>query len=189
MAASSGSAILFGGAVPTAADAEDTWAWDGSSWSALAATGPGTSAGAEAAGLGNAIVLYDGSEMTWAWQAAAWTAVATNGPQALEYAAMATLNDTVVLFGGEGASSNGEYGTFADTWTWNGTTWTAQNVAGPSARSGASVATLGSTVVLFGGRDSGGTPLDDTWTWDGTSWTQQMVSGPRARFYASMSGP
>jgi hypothetical protein len=37
-------------------------------------------------------------------------------------------------------------------------------------------ATLGSTVVLFGGFS--GPPLGDTWTWDGTDWTQVMPSTP-----------
>jgi len=47
------------------------------------------------------------------------------------------------------------------------------------------MATLGGTVVMFGGEDATG-HLDDTWTFDGTTWTQispwkqQNVAGPGA---------
>ena len=39
------------------------------------------------------------------------------------------LRELVVLFGGETSSE-----TFADTWEWDGTTWTQRASSGPSAR-------------------------------------------------------
>ena len=63
---------------------------------------------------------------------------------------------------------------------WDGTSWTAQDVTGPSARDSAVMATLGNEVVLFGGADANWNPLGDTWVWDGTSWSQKNVSGPGA---------
>jgi hypothetical protein len=42
---------------------------------------------------------------------------------------MATMGNVVVLFGGHGAS-----GVLADTWLWDGSTWTQRNVTGPAAR-------------------------------------------------------
>jgi hypothetical protein len=69
---------------------------------------------------------------------------------------------TVVLFGGFRTVR-----LWADTWTWDGSTWTQQHpVPSPSARTAASMAydAATSTVVLFGG---GGKRhlLNTTWTW------------------------
>jgi hypothetical protein len=94
---------------------------------------------------------------------------------------------TVVLFGG-----NGHRRPLADTWTWDGTTWTKQHPAvHPSTRTQAAAAydAATSSVVLFGGKGtSSGFLLGDTWTWDGTSWTKQApVSSPSARDGAAMA--
>ena len=52
--------------------------------------------------------------------------------------AMATLGSKVVLFGGLGN------GTHADTWEWDGSSWTRKTpAASPPRRSGAMMATLG----------------------------------------------
>lgn len=59
--------------------------------------------------------------------------------------------------------------------------WTQLTLSGPSGRDGAAMATLGGTIVLFGGESSGESYLGDTWTFDGTAWTQKQVSGPSPR--------
>ncbi|MGP8061009.1 MAG: kelch repeat-containing protein, partial [Acidimicrobiales bacterium] len=70
-----------------------------------------------------------------------------------------------VLFGG--LDANGA--TLADTWTYNGTTWTKQYPAtSPPARAYASMAydaAIGQ-MVLFGGLDASGNTLGDTWTYN-----------------------
>jgi hypothetical protein len=97
------------------------------------------------------------------------------GPLAREKMGMA--NDAprgqVVLFGGY-ASSLGQ--DVADTWTWDGHTWSEQHpVDAPSARCCMTVAYDPATrqVVLFGGIDDQGVTQSDTWTWDGANWTHQ----------------
>ncbi len=94
---------------------------------------------------------------------------------------------TAVLFGG---TANGRR-SLADTWTWDGTTWTQQHPAtSPPARTGAAMAydAATGTVVLFGGYGSGSTYFDGTWTWDGTTWTKQAPAvHPTARGDASMA--
>ena len=97
---------------------------------------------------------------------------------------------TVVLFGGFGGSGLGR--DFADTWTWNGTTWTRQHpAASPPARYGAAMAydPATATVVLFGGGGTtSGSDTADTWTWDGTTWTRQHPAvHPSARFDPAMA--
>ena len=91
----------------------------------------------------------------------------------------------LVLFGGNDGS-----GPVADTWTWDGSSWTEQSPStSPPARSDASMAYDPGTgqLVLFGGNDGSG-PVADTWTWDGSSWTEQSPStSPPARSDASMA--
>ncbi len=60
----------------------------------------------------------------------------------------------------------------ADTWRYDGTTWTQLSPANvPSGRVAARMASspLANTLVLYGGVRPGA--LGDTWTWDGTDWT------------------
>ena len=94
---------------------------------------------------------------------------------------------TVVLFGG-----NSRRRALADTWTWDGSTWTQQHPAvHPATRIQAAAAydAATSSVVLFGGQGtSSGRLLGDTWTWNGTIWTQQApASSPSARDGAAMA--
>ena len=79
-----------------------------------------------------------------------------------------------VLFGGFDGTNY-----LADTWTWDGTTWTEQTPAtSPPARAGATMEYFDGQVVLFGGYN-GTSYLNDTWTWDGTTWTEQSGTNPR----------
>lgn len=105
-----------------------------------------------------------------------WTVVhPAHLPPPLSGAAAAYDGDTstVVLFGG----STGGGTLQADTWTWNGTTWTdlpASQTHAPPARRGASMAfdpTL-HRLLLFGGTAADGSLLGDTWAWNGASWAE-----------------
>jgi hypothetical protein len=73
----------------------------------------------------------------------------------------------VVLFGG--------VDNFANTWLWNGGTWTlAHPAVSPPGRYGAAAAydPESGQVLLFGGRLEPGTPANDTWGWDGRNWEE-----------------
>jgi hypothetical protein len=87
--------------------------------------------------------------------------------------------DRVVLFGG--ALSREQY--VADTWEWNGASWTRIDAAGPPPRAFAAMAFDSSRnrVVLHGGRDPSGDSLADTWEWDGRAWRQVATAGPARR--------
>jgi hypothetical protein len=72
----------------------------------------------------------------------------------------------LILFGG--IDKNGP---LADTWNWNGTTWTQlASCSSPSARNFASLSFdfASGQLILFGGSGKNGL-LNDTWNWDGTS--------------------
>jgi hypothetical protein len=89
-----------------------------------------------------------------------------------------------LLFGG--ARERGAY--LADTWTWDGATWTRHDVEGPAARGFAAAAFHAGrgTIVLHGGRASGRTPHADTWEWDGEGWHRIVADGAFASDHHAM---
>ena len=93
----------------------------------------------------------------------------------------------MVLFGG----INSSVVFLADTWTYDGTTWSQQSPAtSPPAREDASMADDPATgqIMLFGGFVGSTNYLADTWAYDGTTWSQQSpATSPPARGGASMA--
>ncbi|HEX2069614.1 MAG TPA: Ig-like domain-containing protein [Actinomycetota bacterium] len=87
-----------------------------------------------------------------------------------------SAREKTVLFSGDTDTNP----PLADTWEWDGTTWTERSPAtSPPARNLAAMAydsTRGKT-VLFSGNGTGGY-LTDTWEWDGTTWTNVTPTDP-----------
>ncbi|MCI4368531.1 MAG: kelch motif-containing protein [Thermoplasmata archaeon] len=116
-----------------------------------------------------------------------WMKVAPTGgvhPSARYAAAMADdeKDHYVVLFGG----TNGSIRPFADTWSYQGGTWSKLNVSGPSARWGASMVwdRVTGYLVMFGGRN-GSSAMNDTWSFVGGKWSRLAPSSsPPARYLA-----
>jgi hypothetical protein len=100
------------------------------------------------------------------------------------YCSTLTTTGGVVLFGGFDATGT----SLADTWMWNGSTWTA-GATGPAARADSLGATLGGQFVVFGGTtsDTAASNLGDTWGWNGSSWSQLTTTGPAARFGSAVA--
>src|ERR1044072_4836661 len=96
----------------------------------------------------------------------------------------------VVLFGGIAGDPYDVY-PLADTWTWDGSTWTEQHPAtSPPARFGPGMTydAARDRVVLYGGYDWIGNYLSDTWTWDGANWTEKHpATSPGKRFRPGMT--
>jgi hypothetical protein len=208
-----GNTVLFGGTDATGLNnignvTGDTWTWDGTTWTQQfpAASPSARFYGAMAYDPATGdVVLFGGADPngyalgdTWTWDGTTWTQqFPATSPSAHIGAAMAydpTTGD-MVLFGGvsgrcggTGVCSSGET---ADTWTWDGTTWTQQFPAtSPSARAGAAMAydPVTAGMVLFGGTSNGLSFLGDTWTWDGTTWTQRSSgSSATACVFCSMA--
>jgi WD40 repeat protein len=191
--------VLFGGYTASTiqfGDTNDTWTWNGDSWSQIAASAtPGnTPAAREAPAMAyfrdsNLTILFGGISVTtnqstvqgdtWSWNGSAWTQITPAASPPARYAAAMVYDAArhqLVLFGGSGLN---------DTWTWDGTNWTQANPATrPPARSyaGATYDIDHAVVLLYGGVDASGKPLDDTWTWDGVNWAQQLpLHTPGAR--------
>jgi N-acetylneuraminic acid mutarotase len=197
--------ILFGGLAVGGSGGlvyNDTWAWDGATWTRLLTPGPAGRQGHAMVTLGDKLILFGGDTTvaaagagegtatadTWEFDGAKWTRLDTAvAPPARSQHAMATLGNKIVLFGGmdDGGHS------LDDTWEWDGSTW-ARRTEGltPEARRGHAMATLGSDVYLFGG-DLG--PVADPvggsvrlWKWDGSTWTS---IGPFCPIYCPNAGP
>lgn len=139
--------ILFGGTTANSGSADlldDTWAWDGTTWTQLEpAVSPPSRRAASAAQLGNGFVLFGGQALgndpyapltyvddTWAWQAGSWTHVTPAvTPPARSFAAMASPGNAVVMAGGFRPPPDGGYVYLDDTWTWDGSLWSEHTTA------------------------------------------------------------
>jgi hypothetical protein len=129
--------------------------------------------------------VASGSNTAWRYTADDWVDTGASGPTGLELCALAwdDARKVVVLFGGDAGG-----GPLAETWTWNGATWSQLSPAtAPPARSGHGLSwdPVGQRVLLFGGEDAARDKLADTWAWDGTTWTELVPTTsppPRTRF-------
>lgn len=124
-----------------------------------------------------------GQGETREWNGSDWVLVSTSGPIPRYYHAMAydEARGVTVLFGGlKSPGTPIKY--LADTWEWDGSTWTLRDKDGPEQRAGHAMAYDSSrgAVVLFGGSNPEGA-LGDTWEWDGRRWMRVADTGPSAR--------
>jgi hypothetical protein len=86
MAALGSDIVLFGGSNAGVYDS-DTWQWDGTSWTALAATGPGAREFAAMAPVPGGVLMFGGFSGTslgdtWLWNGVQWTQRNVAGPSA-----------------------------------------------------------------------------------------------------------
>jgi hypothetical protein len=196
-----GNIVLFGGMDSNGTYLNDTWTWDGTTWTQQfpPVSPPGRR-------FDNPSMAYDkvtrtvlifggvgssgglGDTWTWNGQTKSWTQQFPVASPSARRAPLAydDITRTVVLFGGDNGGP-----AFTDTWTWDGRNWTQQfPETFPSQRSTPEMAydaELG-VVVLFGGYGGPGDNLNDTWMWDGTNWTEtQPVSVPPGRWEAGMA--
>jgi hypothetical protein len=132
-----------------------------------------------------------GSTFTEAAPGGAWTEAQRAFPARRDSAALVhdEARGVTVLFGGyacNGATCNG----LADTWTWDGDTWTRLSPANsPSPRyaTGAAYDEERKEVVLYGGSACdalGCRPGGETWTWNGTTWTRETPEHSPPPLYA-----
>jgi len=199
--------VLFGGWTNESATTQDTLIWDDTTgW--VEPHPPNSPQGRNDSAfgvVGGSFALFGGAKLvgglqsplgdTWVWDGDEWSehylSSISPGPRHSAASASVNLNgtDLLVVFGGYGPIGDGGSMTLGETWVWDGLTWTMESPEhSPDARTHASAASLGASVVLFGGYDVLGSLLDNaTWTWDGTDWTKHSVSGPPERAGASMA--
>lgn len=123
---------------------------------------------------------------TWEWDGLDWSPKTppVSPPARTKHGqAYDSARGVTVVFGGDGGDG---VGLLADTWEWDGATWSQRVAPGPSARSGVAMAYDASrqVTVLFGG--SGPGLLRDTWEWNGVSWSLRATTGPSPRHLQTM---
>ncbi|MFN2507283.1 MAG: kelch repeat-containing protein, partial [Chthoniobacterales bacterium] len=171
--------VLFSGNI-TGTDANDTWTWDGTSWTQQQpANAPPARYRAALAyhSAGGKLVLFGGFDNafnllndTWTWDGNNWTEEHPANSPTPRYSASASDDptlDAVLLFGGSNGEPTAE-GDFADTWLWDGSNWTRQNVTAPPDRrfsAGIAFDEARRKIVMFGGSNINNAGLRDTWFW------------------------
>jgi N-acetylneuraminic acid mutarotase len=122
---------------------------------------------------------------TWEYDGTRWSKSGAASPPARSVHVMVydVRRKKTVVFGGIGVRRGEDRAPiFADTWEFDGTTWSQVHVSGPAPRLGAG-ATYDSkrgVVLVFGGSNHDGV-FNDLWSWDGTSWKKLAEGGPEPR--------
>ncbi len=194
--------VLFGGQDGNGTVFNDTWTWDGLTWTqqfpAVSPPGRSHSQGMSYDPLSATVVLFggEGNENTdyggavfgdtWQWEGRnkTWAqnhqttspAPRTGAPFVFD-----PVTKTVILFGGDDGGGDCCRTFFDDTWAWNGTFWVQLSPsASPPQRTGASMAfdKALNEMILFGGTAGPPEGLNDTWAFDGTSWTPLRATQP-----------
>jgi putative cell wall-binding protein len=184
-----GQLLVFSGA--GGSTQQDTWTFDGVTWTKHVTTVAPSSRGA--AGFAydppsKQVVLFKGDQYTsaypsngdtWTWNGSQWTLQhptttppGFGGCMATDYAA-----GQLILFGGQednfASPSLPPYVYYATTWTWSNGNWTQLS---PSASPPAGICNMAydaghHDLVLVSVDHTTG--VAQTWTYDGTTWTQQ----------------
>lgn len=181
--ASRGRVVMHGGTGP-GGPFGDAWEWDGSTWSRIDAPGPSprfTHAMAFDAARQRLVVFGghgrlspDATAMTqlgdtWGL-AGSWASVPGAGPEPRDHVSMAydAFRQRIVLHGGV---RNPGPGQLADTWEFDGTSWTLRASGGPLVHGNHRLVydQERHRVLLFTGT-ADGARTSTVHAWDGTSW-------------------
>ena len=204
--------VLYGGLVQNGAEgrvASDTWTWDGSDWTQVAATdaGLGKRIGARMVTAGTEVMLFGGSvdpnsdfyADAWTWHGgSSWVRIDRNPtPEGRNNAAVAwdTADSSLFVYGGSGLNPEAGGGAsgrpLADAWSLKDSTWNRIVGSGPPALAQASGVWDRESrrmLVMFG--MSGTTCPSATnavWAWDGANWSRLPDSPVPGRWGAAVA--
>ena len=179
------------------ASVEQVWAWDGTAWEQLDASGPPATVVAGVAfdpGRGTA-VRYGGLPMasndcvpeTWEWDGSSWTSLDVAPPTVCDHMFLAhdRRRDQTLLYGG--GTDDGDL--LTETWAWNGRRWRRLADDGPAGRAhfGFVYDAAGRRPLIYGGYD-GSAVFDDLWAWDGAAWSElDRGDGPGPRSHHGLA--
>lgn len=189
-----GVCVMFGGGAGTGGNTflNETWTWDGTNWTQrFPTTVPGPRFGAAMAydSLRQVVVMHGGFVQSgldtgdlWEWNGTDWTQRTPAGGPSARGAHRMVFDATrgfTLLYGGY--STPGQT-TLADTWIWDGNSWTA-GPGGPGSLCDQLFVhdSHRQRVVLFGGLRITGPSLIDlnaTWEWNGIAWTPRTTATP-----------
>jgi cysteine-rich repeat protein len=201
--------VMFGGAAslsPAFGLSSSTWEWDGTGWQLAAvafAPPPRRKTALAYDPIRRRVVMFGGDNGngvafgdTWTWDGAAWTLLAppTSPPPRLDHAmTFDPIRGKIVLFGGS-RGNDGSNTPLADTWEFDGTTWSPLATAtAPAARSRHAMAfdpVRGIVVIVGGNIGTFTAPVSgDSWSLAGSTWTQLAGGPPSAIAIAAAFDP
>lgn len=125
--------VLFGGYDDNFTPFGDTWEWNGQTWTQVTGAGPTPRFGAAMVfdDVRHEMLLFGGRDAgghrndLWRLTSGSWTLIPTQiapSPRSVALIAFDYIRGNTVLFGGEGPNDP----PLADTWIWNGSTWTSR---------------------------------------------------------------
>jgi hypothetical protein len=187
----------------------DTWTFDGITWTKSATGSARPPSYRSLASMAydpasNQVLMFGGfadlGELsdTWTFDGISWTQQKpAAAPQARDGAALVydPALQRLVLFGGQGTAPDGSPEYFADTWTWDGATWTQLTpaVSPPGLyEPGATWDPDLGGILVAGGQSTHGSGVFNTvngaWLFDGVTWTRQPVAvSPGERYFAPLA--
>lgn len=186
--------LVIHGGLQSRGSFDETWEWDGQTWTHFEESGPGAREGALMAydaARGN-MILFGGATPdmeihsdTWAWDGQSWTQVSDAGPAPRFPGGMAydPVRQEVLMYSGHFADSSGDAIDYDDLWAWDGSSWREITVEGltPDHRTHAGFLfdPVTESMLLVGSGSE--TFLSDVWAWDGTGWEEVPASNTPAR--------
>jgi hypothetical protein len=180
----------------TRSDANDTWEWDGTNWKGIveaAETNPTNTTGAASFdGADHEVMLVEDNGEVDAWDGR-WRPFGSNAQGAADLAgvtgsAVSSTGNTVMTFGGNNGSVTQEnFVRFPGRDAFVAPCSPCATPPPPARRDAAMALDAGGRVLLFGGADNSGNPLQDTWFFTGTWIGPIGGSAPPPRDAASMA--
>lgn len=180
--------VVFGGDSRDGNDpsrfADDTWEWDGTTWTLRAPATRPQKRGAQAMAFDaarNVTVLFGGVSMadgallhdTWTWDGTTWTLrTSPTAPPCFGPMTYDASRQRIVFF--SEYCNNGNYSN--ETWEWDGSAWSRKlpTVSPPGATGyGMTYDASRQRVVLTAGQSPNFVSLTGTWEWDGTTWLEK----------------
>lgn len=173
---------------------DETWEWDGQTWTRHAVDGPGAREGALMAydPRSSEMLLFGGSTPdfeihgdTWSWNGKTWKLVSDTGPAARFPGGMVydATRQEILLYSGHFAALSGDFVNYDDLWAWDGSSWREIPMEGatPGHRThvGFVYDPVTERVLLIGSGSD--TFLGDVWAWDGVMWEEIRASNTPAR--------
>lgn len=189
-----GVCILFGGDLNGAGYLNDTWKWNGTTWTDLQVPDPKPSV-RQGSGMAfdrnrGVVVLFGGRDggyfgdtwefnlitNSWSLRHAGDTGnISAPSPRGLQAMAYDSVRGVTTLFGGRDANEVKD-----ETWEWDGNAWNKRNPATvPHGRTWFTMAfdDHRNVSIIYGGLNCNpSTPCSDTWEWNGVDWAESMTN-------------
>jgi hypothetical protein len=186
--------LVIHGGLQSGNNFDETWEWDGQTWTRFESIGPGAREGALMAydAARAKMIFFGGSTPdmkihgdTWDWDGQSWTKVNESGPAPCFPGGMAydPVRQVVLLYSGHFADPSGDSIDYDDLWAWDGSSWREIHTDGPTPGHRTHAGFLydpGAEKILLVGSGSN-TFLGDVWAWDGAKWDEIPTSNTPVR--------